>query len=107
MLCKHFYTNHFETPPVSKGSTIIPPSHAAHWVVIHEFAQDPTFGLICERTQIDATFSVASAFQHAAFTCTQGNHVAWSGEIRSDDGRIDELPHRQGAVMCRYARRSA
>lgn len=59
---KYFYTNHFETPPVSKGSTVIPPSHSAHLVIVDEFAQDRTFGLICKRTQIDATLGVTSAF---------------------------------------------
>lgn len=84
-LRNHLHTNHLNPPPIRKSSTIISPRHTPLLVVVNEFAEDASEGLVSEGAEVDAGFGVAFACEDAAGAGAEGDEMAGAREVVGGD----------------------
>lgn len=90
---EHVYADHFDSPAICKGTTVVPPRHGPLRIVVDELAKDAGQRLVRDPAQIHTAFCVSFPDEHSAVTGTQGDHVSGTSEIVCGDGGGCEGPN--------------
>ena len=82
---EHRDADHRQPKPICKRTTGIAAHHAPNLVVIHELAKEARTRQPCERAEVNRGFCMPTSGEHAAWSRTQRDHVAWACKVVSLD----------------------